>query len=147
MKYKIYKLIDNTNGDIYIGMTIRRLQDRMKGHRRKHNGCVSRKIIANGDYRIELIEETDDKTRERYWIENTECINYKVPGRTLQESSKAYREKPSRKAYAKAYKQTEKYKKQSSEYTKKTRKYEYSWGGDKRSSNNLLLINTNLFLI
>jgi hypothetical protein len=33
------------------------------------------KIIKNGDYKIELIEETDDETRERYWILNTECIN------------------------------------------------------------------------
>jgi hypothetical protein len=37
--------------------------------------CMSREILKNGDYRMELIEETDDDTRERYWILNTDCIN------------------------------------------------------------------------
>ena len=129
MKYKIYKLIDNTNGDIYIGMTTN-LRRRLSQHKNKYNDCLSRKIIANGDYRIELIEETDDKTRERYWIENTECINIQIPGRTLKE----------RRA-------TEKFKKTLRTRRMRLRKYQYSWGGDKRSSNNLLLINTNLFLI
>ena len=129
MKYKIYKLIDNTNGDIYIGMTTN-LRRRLSQHKNKDNDCLSRKIIANGDYRIELIEETDDKTRERYWIENTECINIQIPGRTLKE----------RRA-------TEKFKKTLRTRRMRLRKYQYSWGGDKRSSNNLLLINTNLFLI
>ena len=129
MKYKIYKLIDNTNEDIYIGMTTN-LRRRLSQHKNKDNDCLSRKIIANGDYRIELIEETDDKTRERYWIENTECINIQIPGRTLKE----------RRA-------TEKFKKTLRTRRMRLRKYEYSWGGDKRSSNNLLLINTNLFLI
>tara|TARA_Y100001963_G_C6410297_1_gene278094 strand:- start:40 stop:429 length:390 start_codon:yes stop_codon:yes gene_type:complete len=129
MKYKIYKLIDNTNGNIYIGMTTN-LRRRLSQHKNKDNDCLSRKIIANGDYRIELIEETDDKTRERYWIENTECINIQIPGRTLKE----------RRA-------TEKFKKTLRTRRMRLRKYEYSWGGDKRSSNNLLLINTNLFLI
>ena len=129
MKYKIYKLIDNTNGNIYIGMTTN-LRRRLSQHKNKDNDCLSRKIIANGDYRIELIEETDDKTRERYWIENTECINIQIPGRTLKE----------RRA-------TEKFKKTLRTRRMRLRKYEYSWGGDKRSSNNLLLINTDLFLI
>ena len=130
MKYKIYKLIDNTNEDIYIGMTKRDLNLRLAQHKYKGNDCLSRKIIANGDYKIELIEETDDKIRERYWIENTECINKTIPGRTWKERHS-----------------TEKHKKKRRSYEKKRRTYEYSWGGDKRSSNNFLLINTNLFLI
>ena len=91
MKYKIYKLIDNTNGNIYIGITKQKLSQRLNNHKQDYKRdyhCVSKKIIANGDYKIELIEETDDKTRERYWIENTECINIRIPGRTIKEYDK-----------------------------------------------------------
>ena len=82
--FKIYKIIDNTNGNIYIGLTIRTLKERLNHHKHQLD-CVSRDIIKNGDYKIELIEETTDKSRERYWIENTECINKVIPGRTGKE--------------------------------------------------------------
>jgi len=91
MKYKIYKLIDNTNGNIYIGQTKRKLYLRLDDHKqdyKKGYQGASKKIIANGNYKIELIEETDDKTRERYWVENTECINIRIPGRTIKEYDK-----------------------------------------------------------
>jgi len=96
--YKIYKIVDNTNGNIYIGLTIQTLKERLRGHVR-HLDCVSRDIIKNENYKIELIEETTDKSRERYWIENTECINRSIPGRT----DKEYREdtKEKRKQYLK----------------------------------------------
>ena len=83
--YKIYKIIDNTNNNIYIGITKQKyLCHRLSSHKRKKD-CVAKEIIKNGDYRIELIEETDDKLRERYWIENTDCINKIIPGRTRNE--------------------------------------------------------------
>ena len=81
---KIYKIIDNTNGNVYIGKTIQELDKRLKHHKYTKQ-CMSRDIIKNGDYRIELIEETEDDTRERYWILNTECINVIIPGRTHKE--------------------------------------------------------------
>ena len=81
--YKIYKIVDNTNDNIYIGITKQTLSQRLSKHKHKTknntNGSMSREIIKNGDYKVELIEETDDKTRERYWIENTECINKVIP--------------------------------------------------------------------
>ena len=83
--YKIYKIVDNTNGNVYIGITTQTLKRRLSNHRCSANTCISREIIKNGDYKIELIEETDDKTRERYWVENTECINREIPGRTQEE--------------------------------------------------------------
>ena len=46
MKYlngKIYKLIDNTNNNVYIGSTCNSLKDRLKGHRDKYN--ENRKIL------------------------------------------------------------------------------------------------------
>ena len=90
--YKIYKIVDNTNDNVYIGITTQTLKRRLNGHKHKIT-CSSRNIIKNGDYRIELIEETDDKSRERHWIENTECINITIPGRTKKEWSKEYSEK------------------------------------------------------
>ena len=85
--YKIYKIVDNTNGNVYIGITTQKyLSSRLAGHRQDKT-CMSRDIIKNGDYKIELIEETDDKTRERYWIENTDCVNKQIPGRTKKEWS------------------------------------------------------------
>ena len=130
MKYKIYKLIDNTNGNIYIGQTKQKLSQRLRNHKHDYKrdlSCVSKKIIANGDYKIELIEETDDKTRERYWIENTECINIRIPGRLI----KGYHEK---------------YKKRQREYDKIKNSWYSSMGGNPRSNNNSLLkIDVSLF--
>ena len=123
---KIYKITDNTNGNIYIGKTEQKyLSDRIASHRwdyRSNNnrGSVSREIIKNGDYKYELIEETDDVTRERHWIINTECINKNIP--------KNLTKNPAEKSLINEYYQ----------FTK-------SWGGDSRYYNNLLKIDTNLF--
>lgn len=59
--YKIYKLIFN-NEIIYIGIT------KLKLSRRKNspNYSVPKEIYKKSE--ILLIEETDDKSRERYWI-------------------------------------------------------------------------------
>ena len=92
---KIYKIIDNTNGNIYIGKTEQTLKQRLTKH--KHDfkigkNCSSRQIIKNGDYKIELIEETHDETRERYWILSNECVNVSIPGRTVKEWGKDNKE-------------------------------------------------------
>ena len=88
-KGKIYKLVDNTNGNIYIGSTIQSLTKRKSQHKAiGNNKCMSKLIIANGDYDIILIENypCDSKDellkRERYYIDNTDCINKTLPGRT-----------------------------------------------------------------
>ena len=159
--------------------------------------CVSRDIIKNGDYKIELIEETEDKSREKYWVKNTECINKNIPGRTdkeyredNKEKLKQYRidnkdylklqkaeyciinkekiDKKSKNYYNEnreeiSNKNKEKYqenksvmqqrgrdnytKNRESNNTKNLLDYNYkkSWGGDKRSNNNLLEIDLNLF--
>ena len=112
---KIYKIIDNTNGNEYIGSTCqslkRRLSTHKSGYKRFLNGLgynvKSFDIIKNNDYKIELIENCDIKTKqeliskERFFIENNECINKVIPGRTdkeykednkdkIKESSKNY---------------------------------------------------------
>jgi len=104
MKYlngKIYKLIDNTNNNVYIGSTCNSLKDRLKGHRDKYNenrkkdckakGNSSYDIIKNNNYKIELLEYFPCKSKqkllnkEREYIQNTNCINILRPIITYQE--------------------------------------------------------------
>ena len=53
-------------------------------------------IIKNNNYKLELLENCEIKTkqelleRERYFIENSECVNKEIPGRTKNESQKEY---------------------------------------------------------
>ena len=102
MKYlngKIYKLIDNTNGDIYFGSTCKSLKERLGNHKKHYNKYIktnvkrtaSYDIIKNNDYKIELLENFPCKLKqellikEREYIENTKCINILRPIITYQE--------------------------------------------------------------
>ena len=103
-KAKIYKIIDNTNDNTYIGSTCMTLKQRLSNHKcgykrflkGLYGNTKSFDIIKNNDYKIELIEDCNIKTkdelkaRERYYIENNECLNKHIPGRSQKESSKAY---------------------------------------------------------
>ena len=97
---KIYKIVDNTNGNIYIGSTVKKLSERLGQHRTaykmfldgKRGNVKSFEIIKNGDYDIILLEECKDITnkeqlyaRERYYIDSLECVNKVIPGRTSKE--------------------------------------------------------------
>ena len=76
---KIYKIIDNTNGNIYIGSTTKTLKYRLERH--LDSNCISKDIIKNNNYKIELIEDypCNNKKelliREQYYINNLKCIN------------------------------------------------------------------------
>tara|TARA_R110002096_G_scaffold6294_1_gene29015 strand:- start:892 stop:1308 length:417 start_codon:yes stop_codon:yes gene_type:complete len=137
---KIYKIIDNTNGNVYIGKTKNTLNYRLRKHKSLKD-CSSRKIIENGDYRIELIEETEDDSRERYWVLNTECINKNIPGRTYKEYYEDNKEQIDE--WRRQYR--EKTKDKRKEYQKELYKYKLTWGG-LHNDNNLLKIHPDLFL-
>jgi len=148
---KIYKIIDNTNGNIYIGKTEQTLKLRLIQHK-SHKNFSSKEIIKNGDYKIELIEETDDDTRERYYIENTTCINLNIPGRTQKEyyeDNKQYHKEYYYRRYQHNKKEIKKHQNEYYSNNKDKKKYYYefrcSWGGDPRKNNNLLKIDPNLF--
>jgi hypothetical protein len=80
MLCKIYKITSNNTNKIYIGSTIKSLQERFKGHIRDYknfckfwfenddngnpNCCSSRKILRYGDYNIEMIDEFTYQTKE-----------------------------------------------------------------------------------
>jgi len=96
---KIYKLIDNTNANIYIGSTIQKLNIRFNEHKKeyknflngKHNWVTSFDIIKNNNYRFEIIKYVVFKDRkelhqkERYYIQNNICVNKCIPTRTNSE--------------------------------------------------------------
>jgi hypothetical protein len=105
---KIYKIVDNTNNNVYIGSTCEpTLARRLAGHivnykqylKGKSNFVTSFDIFKNGDYDIILIENVkcDSKdqltARERYYIESLECINKCIPGRTKKEYKQDNKEK------------------------------------------------------
>ena len=139
--YKIYKIVDNTNGNIYIGQTKQKyLSDRITCHKQhfKHNykkNCSSRLILNNDDWFYELIEETNDISRESYWIQNTpNCINKYKLNYSNKEYCKEYRKK-----------NKEKVNKNNKERNLKNYNFKKTWGGDPRYHNNLLNIDINLF--
>ena len=91
----IYKIYDNTNGNVYYGSTYNLLRVRIQGHKDDAKidtrNCASKQIILNGNYSYSMVEpypcnsKQELRTRERYWIENYDCVNKNVPGRTSQE--------------------------------------------------------------
>jgi hypothetical protein len=106
-KSKIYKIVCNITGLVYIGSTTQTLSQRLQDHKvdykrylNKKFSCVtSFKIIENNNYEIILIEDCPCErkeqllSRERFWIENTECVNLKIPSRTQKEYREENREK------------------------------------------------------
>ena len=114
-KAKIYKIVDNTNQNVYIGSTCRTLKERLSSHKGSYksflkevcNNMKSFDIIKNNDYQIELLENCNIKTkqelltRERFFIENNDCLNKIVPGRTDKEYREANKDK--KKEYLKEY--------------------------------------------
>ena len=146
MKGYIYKIYDNTNGNVYYGSTIQNVSQRVSEHRRNYkrylygsgNNCKSYDIIANEDYdyTIEEVVEYEKMyefyNRERWYIENNDCINKYIPNRTHKEyyeqnreqlcdKIKDYREKNKEqiKEYQKEYRENKKV--QIKEYQKEYR--------------------------
>lgn len=106
---KIYKIVDNTNGNVYIGSTTKKyLCSRLSEHRAdvaryeegRLNMCSSYSIIKNGNYAMVLIETfpCQDKTqlrfRERFHIENEpNCINIQRSIRTEEDTKNDMKER------------------------------------------------------
>ena len=95
---KVYKIVGN--GKIYVGSTCKRLLcQRLSGHncvyksyqKGKGNNVTSFQCLSDPDHYIELLElcPSDSKDElhkcERKWIEELECVNKCIVGRTLKE--------------------------------------------------------------
>lgn len=114
-KAKIYKIVCNITGDVYIGSTCQSLAKRLGDHVSTYKRHVrfdirsenSYKIIKNGSFNIILIEEYPCENkyqleqRERFFIDKIECINKVIPTRSQEEYRKENSEK--NKKYKKEY--------------------------------------------
>ncbi len=87
---KIYKIVCNKTGLIYIGSTYRTLEHRLKEHIDNCNKYIDKKsnslissiyVIYYNNYTIELIENfpcqnrRELEKREFYYISNSDCVN------------------------------------------------------------------------
>ena len=132
----IYKITCCITGEVYYGSTQQSLNKRMTGHksgckawkREKTGHSTSYDIIDRGNYSYSLIEtvECEDRnqlhTRERFYIENNECVNRVIPTRTIKEYRDDIREAQTERC--RIYKQTHqeemrKYREQHKEQIKK----------------------------
>jgi hypothetical protein len=122
---KIYKLVGN--GKVYIGSTVSTLCRRKQQHItdfKSNHPITSREVVSDSNHYIELIEYFPCNTkeellkRERYYIDQIECVNKQKPCRTqreyyedntvhIKEQRKAYRDanKASKKQIDKAYRE------------------------------------------
>jgi hypothetical protein len=90
---KIYKLVNLDLGLTYYGSTCGGLRKRLGNHKSdaKTRNYSSKLLFEKGICTILLVEEfpTDNKRllhqRERYWIENNECVNKAIPCRSDEE--------------------------------------------------------------
>jgi hypothetical protein len=97
---KIYKIVCNITGLIYIGSTAEKyLSNRLAKHRTNYkdylNGkfhyITSFKILENNNYEIILLEtypcnnKYELEARERFYIEICNCANKCIPNRTKKE--------------------------------------------------------------
>ena len=102
----IYKLVCNTTGLCYIGSSTQKTLAKRLGQHKDHyklwknekHHFVTFKILENDNYEMILIEKfscnskDELQSRERYWIENTECVNKHIPTRTHKEYREANKE-------------------------------------------------------
>lgn len=89
---KIYKITGSNL--IYYGSTTQPLNKRKDTHKSLYlnrRNCISKIIIEKGNWEIVLVEnyscENKEQlfSRERWWIENNECINKIMPITTIEE--------------------------------------------------------------
>ena len=96
----IYSIVCNETGKVYYGSTTQNVSERIRDHRSslnsylngtRLNGCSSYEIIERNNYTVSTIETVEFEIkkelleRERFYIENNECINRHLPAQTAEE--------------------------------------------------------------
>ncbi|MBS1736179.1 MAG: hypothetical protein JSS98_06165 [Bacteroidetes bacterium] len=98
---KIYRIVSNITGQNYYGSTCEKyLCNRLAKHRGnykrylagKYHYVTSFKILETNDFDIILVEKLENckskdelHARERFYIENNECVNKVIPNRTTKQ--------------------------------------------------------------
>lgn len=139
---KIYILKSKIGNMRYYGSTVRTLKQRLNEHKtnkkRYENGKTtsyktSYQILDYDDYEISLVEDfscsskQELETRERWFIENNECVNKYIPTRSKKEYYKEHEKelKEKKKKYYDDHKQeiNERNKKYYKEHEKEIKEY------------------------
>jgi len=129
-KGKIYKLWSPSKNLVYYGSTIQSLSQRLAGHRRNNNDCMSKLVLECDDYKMELIEEYPCNNKQQLfkkegeYIKNNDCVNKIINGRTPKEYRQDNKEKISQNA--------KEYRKDNIENLKNYDKEYYIQNADKR---------------
>jgi len=102
-KGKIYRLFnDDMLGLVYYGSTTQTLKKRLAIHKYDFNrgiNITSSVLFQTDNFKIELVENypclnrKELETRERWYIENNECINNRIPCRTMKEYQQLNKDK------------------------------------------------------
>jgi hypothetical protein len=93
---KIYKIFSDKTDLIYIGSTIRTLNIRLSEHKLRNKKNIKQILDIDPNLKIELLEsypcknKNELETRERYYIENNDCVNKTIPTRSKNEYMKEY---------------------------------------------------------
>lgn len=85
---KIYKVICSETQSFYIGSTTQPLSKRLCEHKTRFNNCLTKSFITPKIYLVEDFScERKEQLlmRERYHIENTDCVNLRLPLVTNEE--------------------------------------------------------------
>ena len=149
-KAKIYKLINDDLPDkVYYGSTIQKyLCNRLTTHKRdsKKETMTSSELFKTGKVKIILVENYPCNSkeelykRERFYIENNECINKVIPTRTRKEHYQDNKEEIIKKCKEWREKNKEKYKKYMSDrYLKnkdKIKDYVKQWKQKQKNTKN-----------
>ena len=128
---KVYKIVCDTTKNTYIGSTTLRLCQRLAQHKKdliaysqnKKRYSTSYEILENGNYQIVLLENVNCDNREellqreRFYIENMECVNRCIPIRDKVEKKEIH--KISNQQYEEKNKESIKERKQNYYQTKK----------------------------
>jgi hypothetical protein len=94
---KIYKLTSPNTDLVYVGKTIQTLHRRFQKHRNSWTNpnadyCSSQIMLEFGEVSIEMIEETENKDREGFWINELNSCNKVKFKYDNKETDKLYRE-------------------------------------------------------
>ena len=128
---KIYKLICSKTNRVYIGSTTTKLKYRKLQHKHSGNKCTSKEFINAKIYLLEdypCNNKLELHSKEREYIENTDCVNMVLPCRTdkeQQEYHKAYKKEYHEKNKETIKKQTKEYREKNKEIIKKQAKEYY----------------------
>tara|TARA_R110000796_G_C14287263_1_gene403501 strand:- start:46 stop:519 length:474 start_codon:yes stop_codon:yes gene_type:complete len=150
---KIYKIIDETNGDVYVGSTVQILWDRFQTH-----GMFETYHKIKSNCKISLIEEypcenkRELEEREQYWMNKFNCINKQRAFRDPEfhkteaiKRAKEYYENNREKANERNKQNNILNNQRNTARKREVYYYQNSWGGEMRRENNLLLIDLDLF--